>query len=317
MREPDTASPSSPGRWFERGGRLALGLYFSIPCVVWLGVAILRAWRGDVGVLLPLGVAVVSAIGAIQVWRGRFLLPAVYLMFEFAYSVVNRVIGSSGRGPSIWLVLANWAFCAVAIAWIVARRHESAVSSERVRGTLSALLAATFLGWTVPFGVAVGNGLGAVLVREPRVKPAITLVKGARVPRAHFLDASGAVEDLQSEGIVYVVNFWATWCPPCVEELPHLQSLMEEVPRDGRVRFLAVNTEDLDRAAVDSFAREHGLDRLPIYLDPFSSRDAFDVTGIPVTLVIKDGIVLARHDGYRRRRTISALRSLLTREIGP
>lgn len=82
-----------------------------------------------------------------------------------------------------------------------------------------------------------------------------------------------------------VVNFWATWCPPCVRELPSFNKLAEEY--DGKVNFLMVNTEgSSENASVKQFVDSYGY-TFPLYFD--NSDEAYNAYGngyIPVTVVI-------------------------------
>jgi thiol-disulfide isomerase/thioredoxin len=90
-------------------------------------------------------------------------------------------------------------------------------------------------------------------------------------------------------GSVVLVNLWATWCRPCVEELPSLQRLEEGLADDG-LRVLAINVDRLppDRAAdeVSRFLDELGVD-LTVLLDPAGRAETvFGSIGLPTTLVI-------------------------------
>ncbi|MGE7693650.1 peroxiredoxin family protein [Lysinibacillus sp. NPDC094177] len=57
-----------------------------------------------------------------------------------------------------------------------------------------------------------------------------------------------------------ILNFWATWCPPCKEEVPHMQKIYEEYKNQG-IEILAVNVTNKDKGeeAVAQFVKEHGL----------------------------------------------------------
>ena len=88
-----------------------------------------------------------------------------------------------------------------------------------------------------------------------------------------------------------VVNFWATWCPPCKAELPHFEKLYKEL--GGEVEFMMVDMTDGERETVDDvkdFVKENGY-TFPVYCD--SDQNAamtYSVYSIPVTLFIdKDG----------------------------
>lgn len=88
-------------------------------------------------------------------------------------------------------------------------------------------------------------------------------------------------------GNVVVLEFWATWCSPCVEAIPHLNQLAEEF-QNQNVIFLAVTDDDVDR--LESFFTKHPM-RAIIGIDPgHASWQAFAVPSIPHTVLIgKDG----------------------------
>jgi peroxiredoxin len=98
-------------------------------------------------------------------------------------------------------------------------------------------------------------------------------------------------------GRVVVVNFWATWCAPCVEEMPSLERLHRALSSRGLV-VLAV-AADHGEADVASFVREHGL-TLPVLHDRGGRLAArlFGVSGYPDTVTIgRDGRVIHRAVG--------------------
>jgi thiol-disulfide isomerase/thioredoxin len=92
------------------------------------------------------------------------------------------------------------------------------------------------------------------------------------------------------KGSVVVVDFWATWCGPCVASLPHLDALSAEMSDKG-VRVLAINFRETDQQ-VKTFVEKKKLS-LSVLMD----RDGavgkkYAVTGIPQTVVIgRDGVV--------------------------
>ncbi len=80
-----------------------------------------------------------------------------------------------------------------------------------------------------------------------------------------------------------VLNFWATWCIPCVAELPELDSLAAT----GSFAVLAVSADRSGAAAVKPFLAAHHISRLTILLDPGSDAvHALGVAGFPTTLLI-------------------------------
>jgi thiol-disulfide isomerase/thioredoxin len=96
-------------------------------------------------------------------------------------------------------------------------------------------------------------------------------------------------------GTPVVVNVWATWCPPCVEEAPHLADVSKEL--DGRVQFLGLDILD-DRPAARDFIREYGW-TYPSVFDPTGRiRDALGYVGQPVTVIYdREGNLAFEHVG--------------------
>jgi len=100
-------------------------------------------------------------------------------------------------------------------------------------------------------------------------------------------------------GSVVVLDFWATWCGPCRESLPHLQKLSADKDRFKKgLRVLAVNAGE-QQPVVKKFVDENRL-TMPIPMDPGrSARTAYRVTALPTTVVIgKDGVVKKVMVGY-------------------
>ncbi|WP_017940996.1 MULTISPECIES: TlpA disulfide reductase family protein [unclassified Thioalkalivibrio] len=112
-------------------------------------------------------------------------------------------------------------------------------------------------------------------------------------------DLDGHAHDLRDyRGRVVVVNFWATWCPPCRDELPSLQRLWEGLGPDGLV-VLGVNVgEDADR--IFFFTADYPVD-FPLLLDRTASAiDTWPVRGIPTTFIIDpEGRIAYRAIGAR------------------
>ncbi len=102
-----------------------------------------------------------------------------------------------------------------------------------------------------------------------------------------------------------IVNFWATWCPPCRRELPALQTAY--AARSDRLGFVAVDVKE-DEGRVSSFAEELGL-TFPIVfdLDGAISDVSYEVRGLPTTLFVDaNGVVAARHIGPLDEATINS-----------
>lgn len=97
-------------------------------------------------------------------------------------------------------------------------------------------------------------------------------------------DADGNAVNLSDfTGKPTVVNFWATWCMYCVEELPDFNKLYKEY-KDS-VNFIMLDTSDATATAVD-FVNENGYS-FPVYFDTDGiACSAYSVTGIPMTLFV-------------------------------
>jgi thiol-disulfide isomerase/thioredoxin len=115
-------------------------------------------------------------------------------------------------------------------------------------------------------------------------------------------DLDGRELDLQDHlttGEVVVLNFWATWCAPCKQEMPTLAALDEMFAN----RPLRVVTLAMDRAgppALRAFMAEVGAERLEILHDPkMAVSGPYAVRGLPVTIVVdRNGHEVFRHAGF-------------------
>jgi peroxiredoxin len=101
-------------------------------------------------------------------------------------------------------------------------------------------------------------------------------------------------------GKVVVVNFWATWCPPCRKEMPDLEALYDRFKSEG-LAVLAISDEDA--AKVRPFIAEHQV-TYPVLLDPGRKvNDLFQVEGIPKTFVYdRSGKLVAESIDMRTRK---------------
>jgi cytochrome c biogenesis protein CcmG, thiol:disulfide interchange protein DsbE len=99
-------------------------------------------------------------------------------------------------------------------------------------------------------------------------------------------------------GKVVFLNVWATWCPPCREEMPSIEALYEKFKDDKDFVVLAVSQDSDGRAPVASYVEKHGL-KFDVLLDPENRvGEAYDVSGIPETFIIdQHGRIVAHHVG--------------------
>lgn len=141
----------------------------------------------------------------------------------------------------------------------------------------------------IQFIAAGAAFVAASLPAGARTKPAPDIVLRTQ--------DGAAVRLADLKGNVVLVDFWASWCPPCKASFPALDALYREY-RDRGVEVLAINLDERQRDA-DAFLAEHPH-TLTVLFDPKgTSAAAFGVQGMPSSFVIdRDGIIRFTHQGY-------------------
>jgi cytochrome c biogenesis protein CcmG, thiol:disulfide interchange protein DsbE len=116
---------------------------------------------------------------------------------------------------------------------------------------------------------------------------------GREAPTFSVSDADRTVNLKDLRGKIVVLNFWATWCPPCVQEMPSLIA-MQQSTKD-RVVVLAVSTDE-DEAAYQKFLRTHGLygNLLTVRDSAQKSNTLYGTFRFPETYIIDRNGILRR-----------------------
>lgn len=123
---------------------------------------------------------------------------------------------------------------------------------------------------------------------------------GSVAPDFSLNDLSGQPVRLSElRGMVVLLNFWATWCPPCQEEVPSLSRLNAAMTGHG-FRMLAVSIDNDGSTAVEAFFRKTGY-RLPTLLDSGGMvSKMYGITGVPETFILdRHGVIRKKVVGPR------------------
>jgi cytochrome c biogenesis protein CcmG/thiol:disulfide interchange protein DsbE len=123
--------------------------------------------------------------------------------------------------------------------------------------------------------------------------------KGSRPPRIGTAAPDFTVQDSdhtvtlsQFRGKVVVLNFWATWCPPCVEEMPSLVQMQQKMKAKG-VTVLAISVDE-NAGAYQRFLQDHNINLLTVRDQSQKSNNLYGTFKFPETYIIDRNGVMRR-----------------------
>ena len=112
-----------------------------------------------------------------------------------------------------------------------------------------------------------------------------------------FQDLEGNEFSLRNfENKVLFINYWATWCNPCLAEMPSMAELYNQYKENNNIVFLYLSKEDAD-TIIDYIPKDDSLGQLPIY-KVVTDDDLFSTRGIPTTFIVnRNGEIVIKDVG--------------------
>ena len=138
---------------------------------------------------------------------------------------------------------------------------------------------------------------GPILAAEPVYAPPLdgemaklkVLEKPDDLPDVVFTTVNGPKRLSDYRGKIVILNLWATWCPPCLQELPSLNALQTALGTE-KIQVLAISMDSSGINDVKKYLDDHQLSQLAPMMDPEHGVQEFEVLkkteGIPVTIII-------------------------------
>lgn len=129
---------------------------------------------------------------------------------------------------------------------------------------------------------AAGASAPLLAAAQAKILPSAAVFAGER----ELVDSAGKKTPITAlAGKPVLLHFWATWCVPCVAELPEVDALAKEL--EGRATVIAVSLDFQGAEVVERFYKDRNITHLPIYLDKGSVLfKSFKLAGLPATVFL-------------------------------
>ena len=126
---------------------------------------------------------------------------------------------------------------------------------------------------------------------------------GSKAPGWELKDPDGKlVKSSDFDGKVVILNFWATWCPPCKAEIPGFIELQKKYGDRGLV-VVGVSLDEEGSSVVKQFMKAFGMN-YPVVMGNLKMMQDFGGTAIPTTFIInRSGKIVAKHTGFAPKET--------------
>ena len=150
------------------------------------------------------------------------------------------------------------------------------------------------------FFIYLISSSGSYSIERPDIKNLIIHNEKKKIDKAEFFNSKNKKVNLNDyKSNIVIINFWATWCAPCEEEMPHLNQLKSK-SKFKDIEIIPINIADEELKKSKEFFEELNINNLEIfYGSSLELAKEFKLRGIPTTIIIdKEGYEFARIIGF-------------------
>jgi thiol-disulfide isomerase/thioredoxin len=150
------------------------------------------------------------------------------------------------------------------------------------------------------FFIYLISSSGSYSIDRPDIKNLIIHNEKKKIEKAEFFNSKNKKVNLNDyKSNIVIINFWATWCAPCKEEMPHLNQLKSK-SKFKDIEIIPINIADEELKKSKEFFEELNINNLEIfYGSSIELAKEFKLRGIPTTIIIdKEGYEFARIIGF-------------------